>query len=392
MNNTSTGMQLDEIQGPHNPQTSSQTQPKLDVQSLNQDAAGDVNDGTNTDLPPHSSSISNKRDAAQPPQEEHDDPPANIDSTVLAQALARPHDGFPMAQVTSAELQERNTPQCQNIWRNLAGWKTLIYAAYCKINIDPNVMQAPIQTKLSALLSRPVSTRLAAPSDRFQGGKAEHDFLVHQGCFAFPDITFFCYGYGAPPPPYAITLRHLPLGFTADGVRDLLRPHYLKEGSRNFYAWLATHKDNIPAENATDEATITAFIANSLMVEKHEITIDNKLEVVYKIFLHPPSVIAHTPWLNHLRTFGYETEYGRHTVFKDVLCILCKARDHKVVDCPFRRLPGFPTTHPNAPDNVDIDGPNDNGPRHHGGNTRGRGGFFGVRRGRGSARAYDMPY
>ncbi|KIJ30537.1 hypothetical protein M422DRAFT_36535 [Sphaerobolus stellatus SS14] len=323
-----------------------------------------------------------------------DSPPANINHTVLGQALARPLDGFPMAALTVSEIQERNTPQCQTTWSVLEGRKVLAFYAYCKINLDPTVMQAPIQTKISALLSHPVRTHLGVPSDHFQGGyhrfcvlaysltKAEHNFLVHQGCFAFPDITFFCYSYNAPPPSYAITLQHLPLGFTDEEVRDLLHPHYLEKGSRNFYHWMATHRDNIPPDVATNGAEITSFVINSLMVQRHDITIEDRIEEVFKIFMHPPSAIHHTAWLNHLRTFGYKTGWSRHLVYKDVLCILCKARDHKVVDCPFRNIPGFPIVHPNAPDNLNDDGHNEQGAHPYGGNSRGRGRFSKATRGR----------
>ncbi|KIJ43496.1 hypothetical protein M422DRAFT_779742 [Sphaerobolus stellatus SS14] len=102
-------------------------------------------------------------------------PPANINHTILEQALARPFDGFPMAALTMSEIQERNTPQCQTTWSTLEGRKVLTYSGYCKINLDPTIMQAPIQTKISALLSHPVHTRLGVPSDRFQGGYLSGD-------------------------------------------------------------------------------------------------------------------------------------------------------------------------------------------------------------------------
>ncbi|KAJ7466656.1 hypothetical protein B0H11DRAFT_2239826 [Mycena galericulata] len=202
--------------------------------------------------------------------------------------------------------------------------------------------------------------------------------LINQGCWSFPNVTFYVMSHPPEISPFLFTLDGLLYGPSQQDALDVANLVAAKiAGDAAAQAFLLRVHDNYPVV-----ANPMQHFISTIRVSPMELSNPGgSVHTVWTVTAQPPTtnVDEHNAWINLVSKLDFPTVmyYVGTPISPPLFCNGCKSLGHPTGRCPTLNVPGIHITAPTAqaqpPANTEANAAE--------GTTRGRGG------GRGRARA-----
>lgn len=219
----------------------------------------------------------------------------------------------------------------------------LIYDFFLKLHLEETVSINP-----SVKAPNTSSHRLAYP---FLIGSVPEDhatILTHIRCWVLKEVILFFFPESFTPSPYAVTLK----GFliTDKGPSDAILANKIHDNFTNIRHQL-THTltlYNTKPNGEVDEKALQEIV-NSVRVSRIRANLGKDIpQTLLRIYINPPTLNTkkYEMWLKAVQEHTFVISAGQGTKEKDLICELCKVKDHVIDMCEFKTIPNWPTDHP----------------------------------------------
>lgn len=169
-------------------------------------------------------------------------------------------------------------------------------------------------------------------------------------CWVMEDNVFFFFPEHFEPSTYTMTLKNIPVPDKGPSDEMLAKQliQNINDPERATYKTLTQILEANHYSDTKTHATVQKTL-QTIKVARMKFSLGNKEEeTCLRIYMEPPTLDAskHEKWIETLRGHTFIIPAGKSAPHMDIVCNLCKGRDHLTNKCKFKEIPGWPTNLP----------------------------------------------
>ncbi|KIJ42754.1 hypothetical protein M422DRAFT_48143 [Sphaerobolus stellatus SS14] len=193
---------------------------------------------------------------------------------------------------------------------------------------------------------------------------AQKLMLVERSIWNNSTLVYRVLDWNPHPTWFAITLSRINLEPGLHEARVAAEIRTFFEDYEQLKAYITKHHDNLtlPFDIPATPSAYIAALCSTISLKGIRVPKSDKNRVYFNIRMRPLSVTrkGYRNWLSLLQSTTYFLDKSVTVpVCPSFICVICKDRDHPKEICPFLNLPGWPTRHQFAPNNLAHPGTND---------------------------------